>query len=217
MKLITETTFEVDVLEEATSGNKDLYITGPFAQAEKKNRNGRIYPLSILEREINRYDREMIKTGRALGELEHPQSTEIDPRKASHRIVEMKKVGNDFIGKALVLDTTDGNIVRGLIKGGTNIGVSTRGVGSVTNRGGINEVNEDFRMLAVDVVMNPSGPDCFVNGIMEGVEYILEDNKIVRMDDRQRAFSGTKKLVDENQKLDAIVNFLDTLVKKSKK
>lgn len=168
------------VIEEAADGRKNLYLEGIFAQAEQKNRNGRIYPLSILLREVTSYNENFVKTNRALGELNHPQSPQINPREACHRIVELRQNGNDFYGKALVLNTPTGNIVRGLVEGGTQMGVSTRGLGTVkTNTRGINEIQSDFRLVCVDVVSDPSAPDAFVNGIMEGHEWVMAGDRIV--------------------------------------
>ncbi len=160
---------------EESNGKKNLYIEGIFMQAEQKNRNGRIYPQSILENQVNRYKSDFVQTNRALGELNHPQSPQVNPERASHRITELRTEGSNFIGKALVLDTPMGNIVRGLIEGGTSMGVSSRGLGSVkANRSGINEVQSDFRLVCVDVVSDPSATEAFVNGIMEGHSWVYE-------------------------------------------
>jgi len=176
MLLITEDLLGTTqtVIEEA-EGKKNLYIEGIFMQAEKTNKNGRTYPLSILEAQVNEYVSQQVKTNRALGELNHPQSPSVNPENASHRITEIHKVGTDFVGKALILNTPKGNIVRGLLEGDTSIGVSSRGLGTVkANRDGINEVQSDFRLVTVDIVANPSAPDAFVNGIMEGKNWVWE-------------------------------------------
>jgi len=165
MFIITEFDESNEILVEAK--DKELYISGVFAQAEKKNRNGRIYPTAILEREVNLYNEKYIKTSRALGELSHPQSPSINPDRASHLITELKKSGNDFVGKARVLNTPTGNIVRGLLEGGVRIGVSTRGLGSIREDKGTKYVNEDFRLICIDAVTDPSGIDCFVDGLVE--------------------------------------------------
>lgn len=177
MLLITEELLGTTqtTIEESTEGKKNLYIEGIFMQAEKKNKNGRIYPRGILENQVNLYNESFVKTNRALGELNHPQRPSVDPEFASHRIVELKREGDNFIGKALILNTPKGNIVRGLLEGGTSIGVSSRGLGSVkTNKNGINEVQSDFRLVTVDIVANPSAPDAFVNGILEGKNWAVE-------------------------------------------
>jgi len=181
MLLITEYLEDTtSVIQEEKNGKKNLYIEGIFMQAEQKNRNGRIYPRSILESEVNRYVNEYVKTNRALGELNHPQSPVVDPERASHRITELRSEGNNFIGKALVLDTPMGNIVRGLIEGGTRMGVSSRGLGTLKARkDGVNEVQKDYRFICVDVVSDPSAPDAFVNGIMEGHNWIYDNGRLV--------------------------------------
>jgi len=177
MLLITEQLLGTTntTIEEDTTGKKNLYIEGIFMQAEQKNRNGRIYPKSILEAQVHRYNESHVKTSRALGELNHPKSPSVNPENASHRITELHTKGDNFVGKALILNTPKGNIVRGLLEGGTSIGVSSRGLGSVkTNKQGINEVQNDFRLITVDIVADPSAPDAFVNGIMEGKEWVWE-------------------------------------------
>jgi len=194
MLLITEYNTDTQTsIQEAADGTKDLFIEGIFAQAEKKNRNGRIYSNSILDREMNRYVSESVSTKRALGELNHPQSASVNPERASHLITELKKNGNDWVGKAKVLNTPMGNIVRGLIEGGANIGVSTRGLGTVKNVKGINEVQSDFRLVCVDVVSDPSGIDCWVDGIMEGVNFGV-DGKVLESIRKQIIMAPKAKL-----------------------
>jgi len=173
MKLITEHTEEVSyIIEAKDDGSKNYVIEGIFAQADQKNRNGRIYPKGILEKAISKYDKEQVQTQRAVGELNHPAGPIINLDKVSHRITELKWNGNDVMGKALILDTPNGQIVKGLLDGGVKLGVSTRGMGTLENRGGINMVKEDYVMNTVDIVQDPSAPSAFVNGIMEGVEWI---------------------------------------------
>jgi hypothetical protein len=175
--LITETFNEdVEVLTEANeNGKKQYYISGIFMQGDLKNRNGRIYPSSVLEKEMTRYNEQFIKTKRALGELNHPQGPQINADRVSHLITEMKRDGNNFIGKAKVLSTPMGEIVKTFIDEGVRIGVSTRGLGSVKQtKEGIMEVQDDFHLATVDVVTDPSGPDCFVNGIMENTQYFYD-------------------------------------------
>jgi hypothetical protein len=214
LKLITELYEDVTSLFEEVDGKKQLFIEGTFAQAEKKNRNGRIYPSSILEREVNKFINEWVNTKRALGELNHPASPTVDPKNASHRIVEMRKEGNDFYGKALILNTPMGNIVRGLMEGGTNIGVSTRGLGTVKTSGGAMVVQEDFKLATIDIVSNPSGIDCWVNGLMEGVEWIFEEG-ILKQVTEQKIEEIKKELdkpkLSEADMLKAFNKFLNAL------
>lgn len=167
---------DCEVLTEANeNGKKQHYINGIFMQGDIKNRNGRIYPSKILEKEMNRYNEQFVKTKRALGELNHPQGPQINADRVSHLITEMKRDGSNFIGKAKILSTPMGEIVKTFIEEGVRIGVSTRGLGSVkqTNEG-IMEVQDDFHLATVDIVTDPSGPDCFVNGIMENTQYFYD-------------------------------------------
>ena len=173
MKLITEHTEEVSYIVEAKEdGSKNYVIEGIFAQADQKNRNGRIYPKAILENAISKYDKEQVQTQRAVGELNHPAGPIINLDKVSHRITELNWDGNNVMGKALILDTPNGKIVKGLLDGGVKLGVSTRGMGTLEQKNGINMVKEDYVMNTVDIVQDPSAPSAFVNGIMEGVEWI---------------------------------------------
>ena len=173
MKLITEHTEEVSyIIEAKDDGSKNYVIEGIFAQAEQKNRNGRIYPKAILEQAVSKYVNEQVKTQRAVGELNHPAGPVINLDKVSHRITELKFEGNNVMGKALILDTPNGQIVKGLLDGGVKLGVSTRGMGSLEQRGGVNMVGKDFVLNTVDIVQDPSAPSAFVDGIMEGVEWI---------------------------------------------
>ena len=182
MKLISEDTnnnvgFEiVESVDVAGAPKRDYYITGIFAQAEQKNRNGRIYPKAVLEKAVQKYVDEQVVTNRAVGELNHPNSPTIDYKEVSHRITELYWSGNDVMGKALILDTTNGKTVKALLDGGTQIGVSTRGMGTVANKDGVNMVNEDFILNTVDIVQDPSAPSAYVNGIMEGVDWQLNEN-----------------------------------------
>lgn len=177
MKLIVETVEDVSVLSEAKDdGTKSFTIEGIFMQGDIKNRNGRVYPSTILESEMNRYSKDFISTGRALGELGHPQGPKINEDRVSHLITEMKRDGNNFIGKARILSTPMGNIVKSFINEGVKFGVSTRGLGSVKrNSTGINEVQKDFWLATVDIVTDPSGPECFVNGIYENAEFYFDN------------------------------------------
>lgn len=181
MKLITEEIESVQIITEAKEGGgKDLYITGPFLQAEVVNRNGRKYPGHVMEREVARYMKEAVVKGRAVGELGHPNGPQINLDRISHKIVDLRKEGNNYIGKAKILNTPAGQIARGLIEDGVQLGVSSRGMGSLKPRNGINEVQDDFYLAtAADIVHDPSAPDAFVNGIMEGVEWVW-DNGLLR-------------------------------------
>lgn len=175
MKLITEFR-ETDVqciVEKKEDGSKSHVIEGIFAQAEGKNRNGRIYPKRILEREVGRYDKDYVKQGRAFGELGHPEGPTVNLHRASHRITELKEDGNNWIGKALIMDTDYGKTVKAILESGGKLGVSSRGMGSLSSKNGINEVQDDFYLAtAADIVADPSAPDAFVEGIMENVEWV---------------------------------------------
>lgn len=175
--LITETIDDgCEVITEASeNGKKHHYVSGIFMQGDIKNRNGRVYPSKILENEMRRYDEQFIKTKRALGELGHPNGPQINGDRVSHLIVEMKRDGSNFVGKAKILSTPMGDIVKTFIDEGVKFGVSTRGLGTVKpTQNGIMEVQDDFHLATVDIVTDPSGPSCFVNGIMENTEYYYD-------------------------------------------
>ena len=176
MKLITETIEDVKLLTEEKNGKKLLYIEGVFLQSELKNRNGRMYPYSVLEREVKRYNEEYVQSKRALGELGHPDGPTINLDRVSHRIVSLKAEGNNFIGKAQILDTPMGNIAKNLLGEGVQLGVSSRGMGSIQKVEDCNVVADDFMLTtAADIVADPSAPDAFVNGIMEGKEWVWQN------------------------------------------
>lgn len=174
--LITEVFNEdCEVLVEANeNGSKSHYINGIFMQGDIKNRNGRVYPSAVLEKEMHRYNEQFVKTKRALGELGHPDGPQINGDRVSHLITEMKRDGSNFVGKAKILGTPMGNIVKTFIDEGVKIGVSTRGLGSVKQSNGIMEVQNDFHLATVDIVTDPSGPDCFVEGILENTQYFFD-------------------------------------------
>jgi len=177
MKLITELFEDMEYITEAKeNGEKEHYIHGIFLQANKKNRNGRIYPLHIMENEVNRYMNEVVKNKRAYGELGHPAGPAINLDRVSHIITELKRDGDNFIGKAKLTDTPMGNIAKGLLKSGANLGVSSRGLGSLKpTRDGVMEVQNDFHLAtAADIVADPSAPDAFVKGVMENVEWVYD-------------------------------------------
>ena len=173
MNLITETIENVKLITEEKNGKKLLYIEGVFLQSELKNRNGRMYPFSVLDREVKRYNEEYIKSKRALGELGHPDGPTINLDRVSHRITDLRAEGNNFIGKAQILDTPMGNIAKNLLDEGVQLGVSSRGMGSIQKSEDCNVVADDFMLTtAADIVADPSAPDAFVNGIMEGKEWV---------------------------------------------
>ena len=173
MKLITETIEDVKLITEEKNGKKLLYIEGVFLQSELKNRNGRMYPFAVLDREVKRYNEEYVKSKRALGELGHPDGPTINLDRVSHRITSLKAEGNNFIGKAQILDTPMGNIAKNLLGEGVQLGVSSRGMGSIDKQESCNVVRDDFMLTtAADIVADPSAPDAFVNGIMEGKEWV---------------------------------------------
>ena len=176
MKLITEVVEDLKCITESREdGKKNVYIEGIFLQGGIKNRNGRMYPVETLEKEVNRYDETYIQKGRALGELGHPDGPQINGDRVSHLITEMRREDNDFYGKAKILSTPMGEIVKSLLDEGVKIGVSTRGLGSVkAGRDGVMEVQKDFHLSTVDIVTDPSAPNAFVNGIMENVEYYYD-------------------------------------------
>lgn len=178
MKLISELTEEVEVLIEKTEdGKKDLFIEGIFLQSAIKNRNGRVYPESVMDEEVARYTQELVEQKRALGELGHPDGPSINLDRTSHLIVSLKKEGTNYIGKAKIMETPMGNIAKGMIDSGVRLGVSSRGMGSIKeNTRGVMEVQSDFRLAtAADIVADPSAPNAFVNGIMESVDWIWDD------------------------------------------
>jgi len=180
MKLITETIENVEVITEGKGADKKLYIEGVFLQSEIKNRNGRMYPFSVLEKEVNRYNEEYVKTSRALGELGHPDGPTVNLDRVSHRITSLKSEGNNFIGRAQIMNTPMGNIARSLLEDGVKLGVSSRGMGSIDKREDCGVVMDDFMLAtAADIVADPSAPDAFVNGIMEGKEWAW-DNGILK-------------------------------------
>ena len=180
MKLITEQIEDVKILTEEKDGKKLLYIEGVFLQSELKNRNGRMYPFDVLIREVERYTEEYVKPKRALGELGHPDGPTINLDRVSHRIVDLHAEGHNFIGKAQILDTPMGNIAKSLLGEGVQLGVSSRGMGSIDKREDISIVRDDFFLTtAADIVADPSAPDAFVNGIMEGKEWVW-DNGILK-------------------------------------
>jgi len=216
MKLIREEIEKVEVLTEGTGKESRLYIKGPFLQAECVNRNGRMYPMPIMEREVKRYSEQYVEKGRALGELGHPDGPTVNLDRVSHKIVELYREGNNFIGKAQILSTPMGKIAESLLKDGVTLGVSSRGIGSLReNNKGYKEVGEDFMLAtAADIVADPSAPDAFVQGIMEGKEWIW-DGGILRERSAERAYKRINTLVDqrklEEHKIELFTDFLNSL------
>ena len=217
MKLIREEVEKVEVITESVGGKKQLYIQGVFLQSECVNRNGRMYPFSIMEREVKRYNENYVQKGRALGELGHPDGPTVNLDRVSHKIVSLTQEGNNFIGKAQILPTPMGKIAESLLNSGVCLGVSSRGIGSLREnmKGGYKEVGEDFMLAtAADIVADPSAPDAFVQGIMEGKEWIWDGGIL-----REKVAESTKRrintLVDqrrlEEHKLELFNNFLNNL------
>ena len=214
MKLITETVEAVKMITEEKNGVKSLFIQGPFLVAEKKNRNGRIYPVETLSKEVKRYDEDYVQKNRAFGELGHPDSPTINLDRVSHLITNLKQEGNVWIGKAKILETPMGKIAKSLMEGGATLGVSSRGMGSLKNENGVNVVQDDYYLAtAADIVADPSAPGAFVQGIMEGKEWVW-DNGIVKELDVNAYYNQIKnvkqKQIDEIS-LKIFENFLSKL------
>ena len=216
MKLIREEIEKVEVITETKNGKRTLYIQGPFLQTEQQNRNGRVYRRNVMEREVKRYTDEHISKGRALGELGHPDGPTINLDRVSHKIVSLEQKGNDFIGKAQILSTPMGKIAESLLKEGVCLGVSSRGIGSLRpTKEGYSEVGEDFMLAtAADIVADPSAPDAFVQGIMEGKEWVWEGG-ILREQIASKTAKRINTLVDQRaldeHKLGLFNDFLNPL------
>ena len=214
MKLITEQIEDVQILTEEKDGKKLLYIEGVFLQSELKNRNGRMYPFEVLNREVERYNEEYVKSKRALGELGHPDGPTINLDRVSHRITSLRAEGNNFIGKAQILDTPMGNIAKNLLGEGVQLGVSSRGMGSIQKKEDVNVVADDFMLTtAADIVADPSAPDAFVNGIMEGREWVWDNGilKESKVDKYQRYIDGASRRELEERTLKVFEDFLGKL------
>ena len=216
MKLITEEIESVEVITEEKNGKKTLFIQGPFLQTEQPNRNNRMYRLPIMEREVKRYTEQYVNKGRALGELGHPDGPTVNLDRVSNKIVSLHREGNNFIGKAQILSTPMGKIAESLLKEGVTLGVSSRGIGSLKpTQHGYSEVGEDFMLAtAADIVADPSAPDAFVQGIMEGKEWIWEGGML-----REKMARNTKRRIDtlvdqgilDEYKLNLFNNFISNL------
>jgi hypothetical protein len=215
MKLITEEVSDIKFITEGKGANKKMYIEGVFLQGEIKNRNGRVYPMDTLSREVGRYNESFVQKGRALGELGHPDGPTVNLDRVSHKIVSLTQEGNNFRGKAQLLETPMGKIAKSLISEGVTLGVSSRGVGSLREDRGVKYVGEDFMLAtAADIVADPSAPDAFVSGIMEGKEWVWEGGDL-----REQLVEKTQRrintLVDQNKleehKLGLFQDFLSNL------
>ena len=216
MKLIREEIETVEVITESRGGKKTLYIKGPFLQTETVNRNQRVYRLPVMQKEVKRYTESYISKGRALGELGHPEGPTVNLDRVSHKIVSLEQKGNNFIGKAQILSTPMGKIAESLLKEGVTLGVSSRGIGSIAqNKEGFMEVGEDFQLAtAADIVADPSAPDAFVQGIMEGKEWVWEGG-VLREKFAEKTKRSINTLVDQNlldeHKLGLFNDFLKSL------
>jgi hypothetical protein len=214
MKLITENIEDIQILTEEKDGKEHLYIEGVFLQSEIKNRNGRIYPFSVLEKEVGRYNEEYVSKGRALGELGHPDGPTVKLDRVSHRITSLKAEGKNFMGKARILDTPMGNIAKSLLGEGVKLGVSSRGMGSIDRQESASYVMDDFMLAtAADIVADPSAPDAFVNGIMEGKEWvwangILREQQVAEI---KSEIDNSSRIALEEASLKAFERFLSAL------
>ena len=214
MKLISEEINNAEYLIEETNGKKDYKIKGIFLQSELKNRNGRVYPKDVLENEVKRYNQEFVNKKRAFGELGHPDGPTVNLERVSHMITKLYPDGNNFIGEAKIMNTPYGKIVKGLIDEGAQLGVSSRGMGSLVQRGGVNVVKDDFYIAtAADIVADPSAPDAFVEGIMEGKEWVWDNGVLTEKDVSawKMEIYKTRKRELEEKKVNIFKNFLQKL------
>jgi len=215
MKLITEVVEDIQIITEAKeNGEKSYMIEGIFMQGNKKNRNGRVYPMQVLQREVKRYTDEYIDKNRAYGELGHPQGPTINLDRVSHMIKELYQDGDNFRGKAKIMDTPMGKIVKNLMDEGATLGVSTRGMGSLRSKGGANEVQDDFMLAtAGDIVADPSAPDAFVEGIMEGKEWVW-DNGLIKEVEIAGYANQINEAARKRQTEEAMLNVFADFVRK---
>jgi hypothetical protein len=214
MKLISEEVASAEYLIEEKNGKKEYKIKGVFLQSNIKNRNGRVYPREILVREVNRYTKEFINKNRAFGELGHPDGPTVNLERVCHMVKSLTPDGDNFIGEAKIMDTPYGKIVKGLIDEGAQLGVSSRGMGSIMNRNGINFVKDDFYLAtAADIVADPSAPDAFVEGIMESREWVWDNGvlKQVDIESWKKQIQEAKRTVLEEKKLEVFKSFLTKL------
>ena len=214
MKLISEEISQAEYIVEEANGNKNYKIRGVFLQTEIRNRNGRVYPKDILENEVRRYNTEFINKKRAFGELGHPDGPTVNLERVSHMITKLYPDGNNFIGEAKIMNTPYGKIVKGLIDEGAQLGVSSRGMGSLEQRGGVNYVGKDFYLAtAADIVADPSAPDAFVEGIMENKEWVWDNGVLVEknIDAWKREIESAKRNALAEAKVRVFKNFLKNL------
>ena len=214
MKLISEEINNAEYLIAETNGKKDYKIKGIFLQSEIKNRNGRVYPKDVLMKEVKRYNQEFVNKKRAFGELGHPDGPTVNLERVSHMITKLYPDGNNFIGEAKIMNTPYGKIVKGLIDEGAQLGVSSRGMGSLVQRGGMNVVSDDFYIAtAADIVADPSAPDAFVEGIMEGKEWVWDNGVLTEKDVSawKMEIYKTRKRELEEKKVNIFKNFLQKL------
>lgn len=217
MKLISEfNDYEVApvIVEANEKGEKEYFIEGIFMQSEIKNRNGRVYPKEVMQKEVNRYRKEFVEKKRAFGELGHPEGPTINLDKVSHLITTLEEDGNNYIGRAKILSTPNGQIVRNLIDDGAKLGVSSRGLGSLEEKGGAQYVKGDFQLAtAGDIVADPSAPEAFVEGIMEGVEWVMENGilKAVQVEQMQKELRSARSSQLEETKLNLWKKFVENL------
>ena len=214
MKLISEEISQAEYIVEEANGNKNYKIRGVFLQTEIRNRNGRVYPKDILENEVRRYNTEFINKKRAFGELGHPDGPTVNLERVSHMITKLYPDGNNFIGEAKIMNTPYGKIVKGLIDEGAQLGVSSRGMGSLEQRGGVNYVGKDFYLAtAADIVADPSAPDAFVEGIMENKEWVWDNGVLVEknIDAWKREIESAKRNALAEAKVKIFKNFLKNL------
>ena len=215
MKLMTEMIEnDVEFICEAKNGKKEYTLKGIFMQGEIKNRNGRVYPIETLKKEVDRYSKEYVDKNRAYGELGHPQGPTINLERVSHMIKDLHADGNNIVGEAKVLDTPMGSIVKNLMDEGATLGVSSRGMGSLQSKGGVDTVQSDFQLAtAADIVADPSAPEAFVEGIMEGVEWLQVDNRWIPqyLEQSKAEILKTKRANLRETKLKLFQNFLERL------
>ena len=216
LKLITETNEDIDFLCEADekTGKKNYFIEGIFMQAEQKNRNGRIYPTGVLMPVVEKYNKQYVQGNRAMGELNHPQGPTVNLDRVSHMIKDLHQEGNDIVGKAKIMETPMGKIAMNLIDEGAKLGVSSRGMGSLKmTESGVNEVQKDFMLAAVDIVADPSAPNAFVNGIMEGREWVWNNGALLEAElvEMNKEFDAKQARLDESRKALAFAKFLKRL------
>jgi predicted nucleotidyltransferase len=211
MKLITEHCEDIQYLTEEKNGKKNFFIEGIFMQAEVENRNKRIYPKSVLESAVDKYVTEQVNTGRAVGELNHPSGPTINLDKVSHKITKLEWNGNNVIGKAQILNTPMGQIAQGLLEADVQLGVSTRGMGSLTEKSNKRYVKDDFMLTTVDIVQDPSAQEAFVNGIMEGVEFIITEDGIIeeKIDEMRNTLRNTPSSQFVEKQLEEWTNFIN--------